>query len=124
MTFCEMHKLDGGCVECPNRWVCKNSTELVADPQDSDQEGKTMKEKRMLCMYDLRNLCIEKNWYTHGDTEEYSKLLNMAEAENVTTEIIVEMAENIKSHSDVGEYDLASICFEIAEICHTVFEEA
>jgi len=26
MTFCEMHKNDGGCQECPNRWVCKDST--------------------------------------------------------------------------------------------------
>lgn len=26
MTFCEMHKKGGGCPECPNRWVCINST--------------------------------------------------------------------------------------------------
>ncbi len=26
MTFCEMHKSSGGCEECPNRYVCNNST--------------------------------------------------------------------------------------------------
>ncbi len=25
MTFCEMHKNNGGCQECPNRYVCKDS---------------------------------------------------------------------------------------------------
>ena len=26
MTFCELNKQHGGCPECPNRYVCKNST--------------------------------------------------------------------------------------------------
>jgi hypothetical protein len=25
VTFCEMHKNSGGCKECPNRYVCKDS---------------------------------------------------------------------------------------------------
>lgn len=47
MTFCQMHKKDGGCPECPNRWVCINST-LEKDrsqrPDKNDQLHYTTKE--------------------------------------------------------------------------------
>ncbi len=36
MTFCEMHKKDGGCPECPNRWVCINSTLEKESPHKAD----------------------------------------------------------------------------------------
>ena len=36
MTFCEMHKQDGGCTECPNRLVCKKSGLITL--KMSDQE--------------------------------------------------------------------------------------
>lgn len=36
MTFCEMHKQDGGCTECPNRWICKKSGLITL--KMSDQE--------------------------------------------------------------------------------------
>ena len=32
ITFCDMHKKDGGCGECPNRYVCNNSTLKDAEP--------------------------------------------------------------------------------------------
>ena len=36
MTFCEMHK-KSGCPECPNRYVCKNSTLLSAKGENTDE---------------------------------------------------------------------------------------
>lgn len=35
MTFCEMHK-PSGCAECPNRWVCNNSTERKRERAKAD----------------------------------------------------------------------------------------
>jgi len=88
-----------------------------------------MKEIRKLSMMDLRGLCIKRNWYTHGDCEAYSKILKMAEnCENVTTAVIVEIAEDIFSHSDKDYWKdcqsdpVGSICFEIARICYSFFE--
>jgi hypothetical protein len=82
-----------------------------------------MIEIRKLWGDDLRRLCIDKRWYTCGHNEEYSVLLNKAaSAENVTTELIVELAEDIKAHSDT-EYDIKGICFEIARNCNVFFED-
>lgn len=83
-----------------------------------------MKETRKLDMYDLRTLCIKHNWYTRGDNEEYGNLLTFAnDCDNITTEDIVKIATNIHEHSEIGEYEIPDICFAIAEICHSFFEE-
>ncbi len=29
MTFCEMHKSSGGCIECPNRYVCNKADKEI-----------------------------------------------------------------------------------------------
>lgn len=81
-----------------------------------------MKETRKLYSGDLRMLCIRENWYTKGTNEEYAMLLNIPnENENIDTETIIDIAEDILAHSHT-EYDLPSICFGIAEICHSFFE--
>lgn len=83
-----------------------------------------MKEIRTLWGDDLRSLCIEKGWYTCGNNDKYTNLLEKAgAAENVTTELIVEMAEDIKNHSDT-DYEVEGICFEIARRCRSHFEKA
>lgn len=89
----------------------------------SPQKGRlTMKEIRKLDSDDLRQLCINKDWYTRGNNEEYSKLLKAVHfTDNVTTKTIVTIAQDILSHSDTV-YSLESICFEIAEICHSFFD--
>lgn len=84
---------------------------------------KQYKETRRIDMSDLRKLCIEKNWYTLGDNEECSKLLNMVNNENITTKIIAEMATDIKEHSET-EYEIEGIMFCISEKCHTFFRNA
>ena len=81
-----------------------------------------MKERRTLRSDDVRRLCIEKNWYTRGDCEEYNKVLKLSNCEDVTTDLIVKIAEDIKAHSNT-EYDVENICFEIARICYSFFEQ-
>ena len=45
MTFCEMHK-KCGCPECPNRYVCKNSTLLSAKEGNMDESNELDTNKR------------------------------------------------------------------------------
>lgn len=81
-----------------------------------------MKEFRQLSKSDLRSLCIRQNWYTCGNNEEYSNMLNKANKGNITTNDIVAIAKDIKEHSNTN-HDITSICFEIAKICYSLFEE-
>lgn len=82
-----------------------------------------MKETRKLYSEDLSRLCIKHNLYTKGTTTEYIRLLDAVyKLENVTTEDIVNISSNILKHSEV-EYPLPSICFEIAKICNSFFED-
>ena len=81
-----------------------------------------MKERRVLRGENVRRLCIEKSWYARGNNEEYIKVLKLADCDDVTTKLIVKIAEDIKARSDT-EYDVANICFEIARICYSFFEK-
>lgn len=60
------------------------------------------REIRRIFSDDLRNLCIKKDWYTRGNCKEYCHLLNELahEKENITTDDIVEIAQDILNHSD------------------------
>ena len=83
------------------------------------------KEIRKISAEALRNLCVRRDWYTGGDCEEYDNLLfNLAEnKENISTDDIVEIAQDIIDHSDTDQ-EFTSICFDIARIAVTFFEEA
>lgn len=85
------------------------------------------KERRILGAGKLRALCIKKNWYTAGDNEAYSKLLEMARADNITTDLIAEMAIDIEKHSinygSENGYGIPEFMFDIAKCCISVFEE-
>lgn len=83
------------------------------------------KEIRKISADDLRNLCVRRDWYTGGSCEEYDNLLfNLADSkENISTDDIVEIAQDIIEHSDTDQ-ELTSICFDIARIAVTFFEEA
>lgn len=82
------------------------------------------KEIRRMEARRLRSLCIEKGWYTQGDNKAYQHLLyDVAEKlENITTDDLVEIAEDILEHSET-DYDIPSVMFELARICHTTIEE-
>lgn len=82
------------------------------------------KEIRKISAEGLRGLCISKNWYTRGTCKEYEHLLYglAEEKQNITTDDIVEIAEDIMEHSST-EHTLEGICFEVARIAITFFEE-
>jgi hypothetical protein len=80
-------------------------------------------EVRRLGSDKLRCLCIAKHWYTCGTTKEYDYLLyTLATKSNLTTEDIIEIAEDILAHSDTDlELGVASVAFEVARACYTLF---
>lgn len=82
------------------------------------------REVRKIRKDDLRNLCIVKRWYTRGDNAAYNHLLDdlTGDKENITTDDIVEIALDIMEHSNT-EQELTSICFDVARIAVTFFEE-
>ncbi|MGN0398854.1 MAG: hypothetical protein ACI4EO_01885 [Blautia sp.] len=86
---------------------------------------KEYREIRKIRADKLRILCIEENWYTRGDCEAYNHLLfDLAgNKENITTEDIVEIARDILEHSET-DMDIESICYYVARILDTFFEEA
>lgn len=80
-----------------------------------------MKEIRKISREAIRNACIEKNWYTCGNCEEYEKILSYAnKLEEVTTDDLETIATDIKYHSDT-EATIKNIMFFIANICCTTF---
>ena len=80
------------------------------------------KEIRKMSMGELRSLCIRRGWYTKGTEEEYSKLLYMTKAEEITTNTLAEMANDILMHSQTN-CELKTIMFELSLICYSVFDE-
>lgn len=85
---------------------------------------KEYKEIRKINADSLQSLCISKRWYTGGDNAAYNHLLyDLADdKENITTEDIVEIAQDIMEHSNTDQ-ELTSICFDVARIATTFFEE-
>ena len=85
----------------------------------------TFKEFRHLSADSLRALCIVKNWYTGGNNDEYNHLLiDLAEhKENLTTEDIITIAEDIFEHSGrLDDYEVESIAWEVNRACNVSFE--
>lgn len=88
--------------------------------------NKQYKEIRRITAGSLRQLCIDKDWYTAGDNDEYGHLLyDLAnDKENLSTADIIEIAADIMEHSDLDDdYTIESIAFEVARIANVFFEE-
>lgn len=84
-------------------------------------------ETRTLSASKLRSLCIKNEWYTCGDNEEYSRLFDRLTdccgcPEHMTTEKLVEVAEDIWDHSDITDYTIETVLFELARACSTYFD--
>ncbi len=81
------------------------------------------KEIRKIEASKIRNLCIEKDWFTCGDNDQYGELLDYGfSGKNITSDELVEMATLIKEYSDT-DYEVTSIMYELAKICYSYFEE-
>lgn len=79
-------------------------------------------ETRRICAGDVRTLCIERNWYTGGNNQEYEKMLSYAGTiPNVTTENLLYLATDIKKHS-FTERSIENICYELGRQCFSTFE--
>lgn len=48
----------------------------------------------------MRNICIDRQWFTKGTNEEYKQLLRLSESENLDQDKIILMAQSICDHSD------------------------
>ena len=87
------------------------------------------KEIRTLSAYSLRELCIRQNWYTRGDNAEYEHLLLdlAANKDHLTTEDIIEIAEDIAAHSAPSDFrecfDIGGIAWEVNRACNVSFME-
>lgn len=90
------------------------------------------KERRTMSGYDLRNLCIKKNWYTRGTNGDYCELFEMLVdnclSAEMTADKLYEIAANIFNHSDEndctdGYLYIPDIMYDLAKICSTVFIE-
>lgn len=83
------------------------------------------KEFRRLSADSLRSLCIAKKWYTGGNCDEYEHLLiDLAEhKENLTTNDIITIAEDIFEHSSrLDGYEVEDIAWEVNRACTVSFE--
>ena len=93
-----------------------------------------MREIRKIDNMKVRVMCINENYYTGGNCEQYENLLyNLCEKEEITLEDIKEIALDILDHSDwrkkKDEYgcsfdELQTIVMEnlINECCRTFIE--
>ena len=86
-------------------------------------------ETRTLSASALRSLCIEHDWYTCGDNEEYEHLFSMLHneygvPEEMTTDKLAEIAEDIMKHSEITDYTITTVMFAIARKCTSYFDEA
>ncbi len=84
------------------------------------------KEIRKIRASALRQLCVDHDWYTAGDNDEYGHLLyDLAEnKENLSTADIIEIAADIMEHSELDDdCTVESVAFEVARITCVFFEE-
>lgn len=84
------------------------------------------KEIRVCYYDDLRALCIRNNYYTRGTCEEYENLFSRLKngtcnLRNLTTELLAEIATDIKEHSDT-EHDVPAIMWELNRACTVFFD--
>lgn len=89
---------------------------------------KQYSETRSLDSTALRSLCIRHNWYTLGTNEEYTHLFSLLHDEHglpeeMTTRKLAEIAQNIYDHSEITDYTVTAIMFELNRACCTYFDE-
>ncbi len=86
----------------------------------------SFKEIRTISAESLRALCIREEWYTNGDNDEYGHLLfDLADRkENITTDDVCEIAQDIINHSDLTAADFEHVAFEVMKIANSWLAKA
>lgn len=88
---------------------------------------KQYREVRKISASALRQLCVDNDWYTAGDNDEYEHLLFdlAANKENLITADIIEIAADIMDHSELSDdCTIENIAFEVSRIATTHFVRA
>lgn len=90
-----------------------------------------MREVRKIDSGKVRALCINKDYYTRGDNDEYSNLLKVLCKKEYSIEVIEEIARDIVIHSAyeklLSEYSvgyeelIAVVMFELINECCVSF---
>ena len=88
----------------------------------------TYTETRTLSATALRSLCISNNWYTCGTCDEYEALFNRLYDEDgcpvvLTAQKLAEIAADIMVHSEIEDYTITSVMYELNTACTVTFDE-
>ena len=79
-------------------------------------------ETRTISYFDLRNLCIINNWFTHADCRQYDEFLTKAgNLKNITTDDLVELATDVMEWNDTDGAECEDIMWELAHACNVCF---
>ena len=82
-----------------------------------------MKELRKLSMEKIIRMCIDNDFYTCGDCEEYDRMLTYANnVKRATTKEIEKIATDIKEHSDTDDQVINIMFMLINECCITYID--
>lgn len=87
-----------------------------------------IKEIRRIDINKVRALCIRYNLYTMGTNQEYSDMLKMCKAKNVTANQLFKIAKNIYDHSDKinkpydVNSDVSNLMSHLSDCTYSLFE--
>lgn len=87
------------------------------------------KEVRKISLENIRQMCIEHNWYDYGTNKDYDTLLSYSNKDNITSDDIIEMAINIFDHTERFVKDIfdeaifKTVCSIIVSRCFSYFKK-
>ena len=80
-----------------------------------------MKELRQISTIKIIRICIENDFYTDGDYEDYNNMLTFASSlKNATTDDLEKIASDIKKHSET-DCEIEDIMFSLANDCCKIY---
>lgn len=98
-----------------DQWIddLKGQTEEEFVPEEAEDQSYDLDEPETVTAQNLQmhmflrceglgELCQAKKWYTKGNTEEYAKLLQIEDEEDVTLKDVMDITQNIYDHSTRG----------------------
>lgn len=80
-------------------------------------------ERRLIFVDDLKQLCMDKKWYTMGDEQCFLQMLDKCKKSNITTEDILEIAKDIHVYTETSKLNFIEMCSDIANITKSFFEQ-
>lgn len=81
-----------------------------------------LREEKMWYSEDVRTMCVNHHFYTHGDIRAYERMLNSIEDADPTIENIFTVAADIVNHTE-PEYDEGSHKWNIEHVMFLLNKE-